>query len=103
MVVPGGLVCFFPSYEYEKKVHAHWSDTGTLEKIGKKKQVQRRASDLYRRRCVLTSVSCQVFREPTAASQVDQVLSSFAKCIQVGEGGESGGLFGTYEELGGRL
>ncbi len=38
-VVPGGVVCFFPSYDYEKKVHTHWERTGVLEKIGRKKKV----------------------------------------------------------------
>ena len=38
-VVPGGVVCFFPSYDYEKRVHAHWSKTGILERIARKKQV----------------------------------------------------------------
>lgn len=38
-VVPGGVVCFFPSYDYEKRVHAHWSKTGVLERIARKKQV----------------------------------------------------------------
>ena len=33
--------------------------------------------------CALIRWPCQVFREPPAASQVDHVLSSFAKCIQV--------------------
>ena len=38
-VVPGGVVCFFPSYEYERRVHTHWTKTGALEKINRKKQV----------------------------------------------------------------
>ena len=38
-IVPGGVVCFFPSYDYEKKVHTHWSQTGLLDRISKKKQV----------------------------------------------------------------
>ena len=31
-VVPGGMVCFFPSYEYERRVHIHWTKTGAMEK-----------------------------------------------------------------------
>ena len=38
-VVPGGVVCFFPSYDYERKVHGHWEKSGVLEKIGRKKKV----------------------------------------------------------------
>ena len=38
-VVSGGIVCFFPSYEYEKTVYAHWEQAGFLQKIGAKKKV----------------------------------------------------------------
>ena len=30
---------FFPSYDYERRVHSHWEESGVLEKIGKKKRV----------------------------------------------------------------
>ena len=40
-LVPGGIVCFFPSYEYERKVHAHWERTGTLSRITQKKRVRK--------------------------------------------------------------
>ena len=38
-IVPGGIVCFFPSYDYENMVCSKWESTGIIEKIGKKKQV----------------------------------------------------------------
>lgn len=38
-VVPGGVVCFFPSYEYEKQVYAHWEKTGLLTRLAAKKKV----------------------------------------------------------------
>ena len=38
-VVPGGVVCFFPSYEIEKKVHSRWTETKLLDKISRKKKV----------------------------------------------------------------
>ena len=38
--VPGGVVCFFPSYEYEKNVSAHWEKSGHLDKIAAKKKVR---------------------------------------------------------------
>uniref|UniRef100_A0A8D0F8L8 DEAD/H-box helicase 11 n=1 Tax=Strix occidentalis caurina TaxID=311401 RepID=A0A8D0F8L8_STROC len=38
-VVPGGVVCFFPSYEYEKQVYAHWEKTGLLTRLATKKKV----------------------------------------------------------------
>jgi chromosome transmission fidelity protein 1 len=39
VIVPGGVVCFFPSYEYEKKVYTHWEKVGLLSKITRKKKV----------------------------------------------------------------
>jgi len=37
-VVQGGIVCFFPSYEYERLVYTHWEEAGFLQKIGVKKK-----------------------------------------------------------------
>ncbi|CAH3188057.1 unnamed protein product, partial [Porites evermanni] len=56
-VVPGGVVCFFSSYDYEEQVYTHWQSTGILDKMNARKKV---------------------FREPRKASQLDQVLSSYA-------------------------
>nr|XP_047913861.1 ATP-dependent DNA helicase DDX11 isoform X1 [Anser cygnoides] len=60
-VVPGGVVCFFPSYDYEKQVHAHWENTGLLTRLAAKKKI---------------------FQEPKKANQVEQVLAEYAKCIK---------------------
>ncbi|XP_064609498.1 ATP-dependent DNA helicase DDX11-like [Liolophura sinensis] len=60
-VVPGGVVVFFPSYEYQRLVHTHWLSTGFLRKINLKKKV---------------------YQEPKLAGQVDVVLSQYAGCIQ---------------------
>ena len=38
-IVPGGVVVFFPSYEYERVVHSHWEATGFLQKMVAKKKV----------------------------------------------------------------
>ena len=38
-VVPGGIVCFFPSYDYENMVCTKWENIGVMDKIRKKKQV----------------------------------------------------------------
>lgn len=38
-VVPGGIVVFLPSYEYEKTVFDHWQRTGCLTRICVKKKV----------------------------------------------------------------
>ncbi|MEE6478112.1 hypothetical protein FKM82_011742, partial [Ascaphus truei] len=60
-VVPGGLVCFFPSYEYQKQIQAHWDRTGQLKRLALKKKI---------------------FQEPKKANQVEQVLSEYSKCIK---------------------
>ncbi|XP_055452978.1 ATP-dependent DNA helicase DDX11 isoform X3 [Psammomys obesus] len=59
-VVPGGMVCFLPSYEYLRQVHAHWDKTGLLARLSVKKKI---------------------FQEPKKASQVEQVLVAYSKCI----------------------
>uniref|UniRef100_A0A8C9TRD5 ATP-dependent DNA helicase DDX11 n=1 Tax=Scleropages formosus TaxID=113540 RepID=A0A8C9TRD5_SCLFO len=60
-VVPGGVVCFFPSYEYERRALAHWESTGILARLAAKKKI---------------------FQEPKKASQVEQVLTEYSRCIQ---------------------
>ncbi|XP_043943552.1 ATP-dependent DNA helicase DDX11 [Protopterus annectens] len=60
-VIPGGVVCFFPSYEYEKQVYTHWEKNGVLTRLSAKKKI---------------------FQEPKKANQVELVLSEYSKCIQ---------------------
>ncbi|XP_062346969.1 ATP-dependent DNA helicase DDX11 isoform X1 [Cinclus cinclus] len=60
-VILGGVVCFFPSYEYEKQVYGHWEKTGLLSRLSAKKKI---------------------FQEPKKANQVEQVLVEYAKCIK---------------------
>ncbi|XP_033171454.1 ATP-dependent DNA helicase DDX11 [Drosophila mauritiana] len=43
-VVPGGVVCFLPSYEYLDKVYKYLEQTGTLENISCRKSVFREVS-----------------------------------------------------------
>jgi len=38
-IVSGGIIVFFPSYEHERLVHAHWEQAGFLQKISVKKKV----------------------------------------------------------------
>ncbi|KAK3909935.1 ATP-dependent DNA helicase DDX11, partial [Frankliniella fusca] len=59
--VPAGIVCFFPSYDYEKYVIDHFVKTGVLNQIESKKKI---------------------FREPKQSSEVDVVLTSYATCIR---------------------
>ncbi|XP_059833719.1 ATP-dependent DNA helicase DDX11 [Hypanus sabinus] len=60
-VVPGGIVCFFPSYEYENLVYKHWEKTGLLVQLEAKKKI---------------------FQEPRKASMVEHVLFEYSRCIQ---------------------
>uniref|UniRef100_A0A673C0J7 ATP-dependent DNA helicase DDX11 n=1 Tax=Sphaeramia orbicularis TaxID=375764 RepID=A0A673C0J7_9TELE len=60
-VVPGGVVCFFPSYEYSRRIISHWEASGALARLGNKKKI---------------------FQEPKKANQLEQVLSDFSRCIQ---------------------
>ncbi|TSL75307.1 ATP-dependent DNA helicase DDX11 [Bagarius yarrelli] len=69
-VVPGGVVCFFPSYEYERRILGHWESTGVLQRLTTKKKI---------------------FQEPKKASQVEQVLSEYSRCIQPHLAGRSPG------------
>lgn len=43
-VVPGGVVCFFPSYEYLRRITSHWETNGTLARLANKKKVRQRQS-----------------------------------------------------------
>ncbi|XP_045320242.1 ATP-dependent DNA helicase DDX11 isoform X2 [Leopardus geoffroyi] len=60
-VVPGGVVCFFPSYEYQRQVHAHWDKSGLLARLAVRKKI---------------------FQEPKRANQVEQVLLEYSRCIK---------------------
>eukprot|EP00794_Sanderia_malayensis_P007331 gene7330-8151_t len=59
-VVPGGIVCFFPSYDYEETVHKRWENSGILQRIESRKKI---------------------FREPRKAG-VDRVLTNYSQCIK---------------------
>ncbi|KAH9519884.1 DEAD H (Asp-Glu-Ala-Asp His) box helicase 11 [Bulinus truncatus] len=60
-VVPGGVVCFFPSYDYENFVYTNWEKNGVIAKIEAKKKV---------------------FREPKKSGVVEQVLLEYSTCIK---------------------
>ncbi|KAM3927064.1 ATP-dependent DNA helicase DDX11 [Leptodactylus fuscus] len=82
-VVPGGLVCFFPSYEYEKLILDRWEKSGLLKRLeGKKK----------------------IFQEPKRSSRVEQVLSEYSRCIRV-SGQSAGALTGAllFSVVGGKM
>uniref|UniRef100_A0A8C2WE63 DEAD/H (Asp-Glu-Ala-Asp/His) box helicase 11 n=1 Tax=Cyclopterus lumpus TaxID=8103 RepID=A0A8C2WE63_CYCLU len=82
-VVPGGVVCFFPSYEYSRRIVSHWEASGALTRLANKKKI---------------------FQEPKKANQVEQVLSEFSRCIQrcaVDAGGLTGALL--FSVVGGKM
>nr|XP_046251064.1 ATP-dependent DNA helicase DDX11 [Scatophagus argus]XP_046251065.1 ATP-dependent DNA helicase DDX11 [Scatophagus argus] len=82
-VVPDGVVCFFPSYEYLRRIISHWDASGALTRLSNKKKI---------------------FQEPKKASQVEQVLSEFSRCIQrcaVDGGGLTGALL--FSVVGGKM
>ncbi|XP_012587945.1 PREDICTED: probable ATP-dependent RNA helicase DDX11 isoform X2 [Condylura cristata] len=60
-VIPGGVVCFFPSYDYLLQVHAQWEKSGLLGSMAVRKKI---------------------FQEPKRANQVEQVLAQYSKCIK---------------------
>ena len=72
-LIPGGVVCFFPSYDYQRLVQTHWEKNGILIKLGRKKRV---------------------FQEPKKAGQVDAVLDSYADCIAKAKSMPVSGLTG---------
>lgn len=63
--VPGGVVAFFPSYEYLDTVHSRWSSTKLLS--------------------VIESRGKKIFREPKQASLVAKVLTEYSRANKVFE------------------
>lgn len=59
-VVPGGVVCFFPSYQYEQEVFDYLKQNKIIENIEKRKTI---------------------FREPKASNEVESILQKYTKCI----------------------
>ncbi|XP_016986534.1 ATP-dependent DNA helicase DDX11 [Drosophila rhopaloa] len=63
-VIPGGVVCFLPSYEYLDKVYKYLEQSGTLERISRKKTM---------------------FRE--VAGSAEQLLEKYALAIKASQSG----------------
>ncbi|XP_056907524.1 ATP-dependent DNA helicase DDX11 isoform X1 [Takifugu flavidus] len=82
-VVPGGVVCFFPSYEYLRRITSHWETNGTLARLANKKKI---------------------FHEPKKSNLVEQVLKDFSRCIQRCAA-DSGALTGAllFSVVGGKM
>ncbi len=64
-LVPGGVVVFFPSYEYEGRIHEYFKSVGYLDKLGEKKRL---------------------FREPKRAMEMETVLKDYSKAARLGGG-----------------
>ncbi|XP_038223159.1 ATP-dependent DNA helicase DDX11-like [Zerene cesonia] len=79
-IVPGGVVCFLPSYSYEQVVYDHMKVTNVIDAISKKKTV---------------------FREPKSAADVDQVLQKYAAAINNRDTEKTGALL--LSVVGGKL
>lgn len=61
-VVPGGVVCFFGSYDYMDTFYKHLEECGTLDRIASRKKV---------------------FKEPRAGGQLtEKMLVDYARAIK---------------------
>ncbi|XP_014785658.1 ATP-dependent DNA helicase DDX11 [Octopus bimaculoides] len=83
-VIPCGIVCFFPSYDFENHVYSHWTTSGVLKRISAKKKI---------------------FRETRKAGESDQVLNSYAQCIQKCKYSEDAKITGAilFSVVGGKM
>jgi chromosome transmission fidelity protein 1 len=61
VLVPAGVVVFFPSFDYEQFVVEYWISKGAYSRISSKKKI---------------------FREPRASGDVDTVLGAFSRCVE---------------------
>lgn len=60
-IVPGGIVCFFPSYDFEAKVFEFWTKSGVIQRISTRKKV---------------------FRESRKGADCDAVLSNYTDFVK---------------------
>lgn len=65
MIIPAGLVIFFPSYQYLDQLEVRWKKTNQWDRLSKKKAI---------------------FREPQSASEVDTVLTKYSAEITTNSG-----------------
>ena len=75
-IIPGGVVCFFPSYDYEERVRSFFEKKGYLEKLTARKRI---------------------FREPKRSDQMDAVLRDYGLAAR----GKSGALL--FSVVGGKM
>lgn len=77
-VVPGGVVCFFPSYEYLRQVHAHWEKGGLLGRLAARKKV----SGLSASPPTPEDSATESSWEPLCSSSQDRLLAPHPHCSQ---------------------
>ncbi|XP_053637963.1 ATP-dependent DNA helicase DDX11 isoform X1 [Cherax quadricarinatus] len=82
-IVPGGVVCFLPSYDYEQKVFSHFTTSGVITRLSSKKKV---------------------FREPKKSNQLESVLNDFSKTVRL-TASNTNGLTGSllFSVVGGKM
>eukprot|EP01135_Chromosphaera_perkinsii_P004535 Nk52_evm5s288 gene=Nk52_evmTU5s288 len=83
--VPGGVVCFFPSYDYEQKVLSSWGENGILKRLTAKKKL---------------------FREPKTSALVDTILNDYSKAIKgLSDDEKANGMTGAilFSIVGGKM
>lgn len=79
-MVPGGLICFFPSYDYESLVYDHLDKGGFISKLGAKKTL---------------------FREPKNTNEMDKVLKDYGRCAKTPATGMNGAIL--FSVVGGKM
>jgi len=65
-IVPGGLVCFLPSYDYEAILFASLKASGVVDNIESRKKI---------------------FREPKTSRNCDQILANYTRQVRNSAGG----------------
>ncbi|KRX24523.1 putative ATP-dependent RNA helicase DDX11-like protein 8 [Trichinella nelsoni] len=83
-IIPGGIVCFLPSYNYEETVFQYLKKSGLLQELAVKKEI---------------------FREPKTASDVNSVLSKYADVVMkfgTNNNSEKNGAF-LFAVVGGKM
>ncbi|KAG5178143.1 helicase C-terminal domain-containing protein [Tribonema minus] len=69
-LVPGGVVCFLPSFGYMEQVLQCWKASGALHQLSKRKAI---------------------FSEPRAATEVESILAAYSAAIHRSSGSGGGG------------
>lgn len=81
-VVPGGVVCFFGSYDFMETFYKHLDESGTLERIRSRKKV---------------------FKEPRAGGQLtEKMLIDYARAVKQKDAPNAHGAF-LLSVIGGKL